>query len=158
MTLEPQVALGTSTVFAASLHMNMNSFSGISFHNGSIFQSAILRGLAVQRPERLHEPLWRTCQVCKIPFPKTPHGASVNFDSSLMTIAVEEDIYIYDTLDLSPILFCRGYISNVDALAFQPGNLKILVSSAQGDRGRASFHHIEPTILVSDLMSSRTTL
>ncbi|PQE21348.1 f-box and wd40 domain protein [Rutstroemia sp. NJR-2017a BVV2] len=87
----------------------------------------------------------------KIQFPKAPHGVSVNCDGSLIAIAVEEDIHIYDTVNFSPVLVCKGHISNVDALAFRPGNPKILVSSAQGDRGRAGPHPIEPTILIWNL-------
>jgi WD40 repeat protein len=87
----------------------------------------------------------------KIQFPKAPHGASVNCDGSLIAIAVEEDIHIYDTINFSPVLVCKGHISNVDALAFRPGNPKVLVSSAQGDRACASPHPIEPTILIWNL-------
>jgi WD40 repeat protein len=85
----------------------------------------------------------------KLPFSKVPVGASVNCDSSLIAIAVGDDIYIYDTVNFKQVLVCKGHISQVDSLAFQPGNPKVLVSSAQNYRGGST--PAEPTIIVWDL-------
>lgn len=73
----------------------------------------------------------------KIPFPKSPSGASVNSDGSFIAIAVEDDIYIHDAVNFAQVLVCKGHISNVGALAFQPGNPKVLVSSAKEVGARA---------------------
>lgn len=86
----------------------------------------------------------------KLAFPKAPHDAVVNSDGSLLAIAVEQDIHIYNTTDFSPVLVCKGHISTIDSLAFQPGNPKVLVSSAQGDRGYSPVP-VEPTILIWNL-------
>jgi WD40 repeat protein len=72
----------------------------------------------------------------KIPFPKTPSGAAVNSDCSLIAIAVEDDIYIHDAVNFAQVI-CKGHVSNVGALAFQPGNPKALVSSAKEVGARA---------------------
>lgn len=85
----------------------------------------------------------------RIPFPNPPMGASVNCDGSLIAIAVEQDIYVYDTIDFTQVLVYKGHVSNVDALAFQPGNPKVLVSSAQNNRGGSP--PAEPTIIYWDL-------
>jgi WD40 repeat protein len=67
----------------------------------------------------------------KIPFSKTPSGAAVNSDGSLIAVAVEDNIYIHDAVNFAQVLVCKGHVSNVGALAFQPGNPKVLVSSAK---------------------------
>ncbi|KFX87216.1 hypothetical protein V490_08435 [Pseudogymnoascus sp. VKM F-3557] len=85
----------------------------------------------------------------KIPFSKHPVHAALNCDGSLMGISVEDNIHIYDTVDFSQVLVCRGHLSNVDAFDFQPGNPKVLVSSAQNHR--AGSHPAEPSIIVWDL-------
>ena len=85
----------------------------------------------------------------RIPFPKPPVSASVNCDGSLIAIAVEDNIYIYDTINFAQVLVCKGHVSNVDAFAFQPGNPKVLVSSAQHDH--AGSPPADPTVIVWDL-------
>lgn len=85
----------------------------------------------------------------KLPFSKAPEGATVNSDCSLIAIAVEDNIYIYDTVNFAEIVVCKGHISKVDALAFQPGNPKTLVSSAQNNYGGSA--PAEPTIIIWDL-------
>jgi WD40 repeat protein len=67
----------------------------------------------------------------KIPFPKTPSGAAVNSDGSLIAIAVEDDIYIHDAFNFAQVLVCKGHVSNVGAVVFQPNNPKVLISSAK---------------------------
>jgi WD40 repeat protein len=88
-------------------------------------------------------------EVHRIPFPKPPNGASVNSDGSLLAIAVEDDIYIHDTVDFNQVLVLKGHVSAVDAFAFQPGNPKLLVSSAQNNRAGST--PTEPSILIWDL-------
>jgi WD40 repeat protein len=88
-------------------------------------------------------------EVHRIPFPKSPTGASVNSDGSLLAIAVEDDIYIHDTVDFNQVLVLKGHVSAVDAFAFQPGNPKLLVSSAQNNRAGST--PAEPSILIWDL-------
>jgi WD40 repeat protein len=85
----------------------------------------------------------------RIPFTKRPARASVNCDGSLIAIAVEDDIYIHDTVDFSQVIICKGHVSNIDAVAFQPGNPKVLASSAQNDY--AGSPPADPTIILWDL-------
>ena len=85
----------------------------------------------------------------KLPFPKAPENASVNSDCSLIAIAVDDNIYIYDTVNFAEVLVCKGHVSKVDALTFQPGSPKVLVSSAQNNY--AGTFPSEPTIIIWDL-------
>ena len=66
----------------------------------------------------------------KLPFPKAPDEVSVNCDCSLIAIAVGNDIYLYDTVKFEQVLVCKGHVSRIDSLSFQPGNPKVLVSSS----------------------------
>jgi WD40 repeat protein len=65
----------------------------------------------------------------KLPFPKVPKEVSVNCDCSLIAIAVENDIYIYDTVKFEQVLVCKGHVFKIESLSFQPGSPKVLVSS-----------------------------
>jgi WD40 repeat protein len=73
----------------------------------------------------------------------------VNCDGSLIAIAVADDIFIYDTIKFVQAFVCKGHVSDVDVLAFQPGNPKVLVSSAQNDYG--GLPPTDPTVIVWDL-------
>ncbi|KAE9368060.1 WD40 repeat-like protein [Stipitochalara longipes BDJ] len=88
-------------------------------------------------------------EIHKLPFPKAPENASVNADCSLIAIAVDDNIYIYDTVNFAEVFVCKGHVSRVDALSFQPGNPKVLVSSAQNNYGGSA--PAEPTIIIWDL-------
>ncbi|KUJ17285.1 YVTN repeat-like/Quino protein amine dehydrogenase [Mollisia scopiformis] len=85
----------------------------------------------------------------KIPLSEAPNGVSVNTDGSLIAIAAKEDILIYDTTSFSQIMVLKGHVSRIDALAFQPGKPKVLVSSAQNNYAGSA--PAEPTIIFWDL-------
>ncbi|KAE8447340.1 hypothetical protein EG329_010898 [Mollisiaceae sp. DMI_Dod_QoI] len=88
----------------------------------------------------------------KLPFPQPPAGGSVNSDGNLIAIAVESDIYIYDTVNFAEVLVCKGHVSKVDTCAFQPGNPKVLVSSSYDFRASPP---ADPTIIIWDIDEQR---
>jgi WD40 repeat protein len=88
-------------------------------------------------------------ELYKLPFSKVPGRASVNCDSSLIAITAGDDIYVYDTINFEQVLVCKGHVSQVGSLAFQPSNPKVLVSSAENYAGGST--PAEPTIIVWDL-------
>jgi hypothetical protein len=53
---------------------------------------------------------WGEEQYC-IPLPKQPFRASANSDASLIAIAVEYDIYVYDTVAFEQLAICKGHAS-----------------------------------------------
>lgn len=85
----------------------------------------------------------------KLSFPKSPDLAAVNCDASLIAISTDDDIHIHDTTNFSQVLILKGHVTHIDGLAFQPGKPKILVSSAQNNRGGSL--PAEPTIIIWDL-------
>ncbi|TVY81181.1 putative WD repeat-containing protein [Lachnellula suecica] len=89
-------------------------------------------------------------EVHKLPVSKSPSIGSVSSDGSLIAIAVDEDIFVYETVNFNQITVCKGHVSKIDALAFRPGNnSKVLVSSAQNNY--AGTKPVEPTIIIWDL-------
>ena len=85
----------------------------------------------------------------KLPFSKAPENAAVNSDHSRIAVAVDDNIYIYETVNFTEFFVCKGHVSKIDTLAFQPGNPKVLVSSAQNNY--AGSVPTEPTIIIWDL-------
>jgi hypothetical protein len=61
-------------------------------------------------------------ELLKIPFPTAPE--TVNSDGTLIEVSVADDIHIYDTVNFNEVAVCKGHVSRVDALAFQPATPK----------------------------------
>jgi hypothetical protein len=78
-----------------------------------------------------------------------PESASVNSDGTLISISVADDIHIYDTVNFTEVAVCKGHVSRVAALAFQPGKPKVLVFSAQNYYGGSA--PAEAAIIIWDL-------
>lgn len=105
------------------------------------------------------------CEHAKIPLPNEPGAASLNADSSLLAIALENDIHLYSISDLSLYRVLKGHVSRVDALQFHPKDARTLVSCAMNDRAGSTktepeivFWHIDDkrddTLLPPDIIQT----
>ena len=80
------------------------------------------------------QPLEWGHEHAKIPLSTEPGAASLNADSSLLAIALEREIHIYNISDLSLYQVLKGHCSCIDALSFHPKDAGTLVSCAMYDR------------------------
>lgn len=76
-----------------------------------------------------------------------PHDGCISADGKYLAIAADQDIHVFDTQTWATVTVLRGHVSRVSAVAFNPGDSNILVSSEEGDYGRVDFR-VEPTIYV----------
>lgn len=88
-----------------------------------------------------------------IPLPSPPAEACLSADSSLLAVALEHDIHIYTTSDLSLFQVLKGHVSRVDAMSFHPKDPRTLVSCAMNHMGGSV--KAEPTIIFWNLDEQR---
>lgn len=89
----------------------------------------------------------------KIPLPTEPGAACLNADASLLAIALEHDIHLYNISDFSLYQVLKGHVSRVDALTFHPKDARILISCAMNDE--AGSKETEPEIVFWHLDEER---
>lgn len=89
----------------------------------------------------------------EIPLPSDPATACLNADESLLAVALEHDIHIYNVGDLSLYQVLRGHVSRIDALRFHPKDPRTIVSCAMNSR--AGSVKAEPEIIFWDLDEQR---
>lgn len=81
----------------------------------------------------------------KIPLSSDPATVSLNADESPLAVALDHDIHIYHTSELTLYQVLRGHVSRVDTLQFHPVDTKTIVSCAMNDRGGSA--RAEPEII-----------
>ena len=98
---------------------------------------------------------WHRDEHASTQLPSKAGPASLNADESLIAVAVEHDILIYntDTENLRQVQALKGHLSRVDALYFHPKNPNVLVSCAMNYMGGSV--PAEPQILFWDLQEQR---
>lgn len=93
-------------------------------------------------------------EIKKIPFDQEPHDGCVSKDGSRLAIAVQNNIHIIDTRAWDIVTILKGHITRVSALAFNPKDANILVSSDQQNYGWND-PKANPVIIVWDIEKNK---
>lgn len=94
-------------------------------------------------------------EVHKISFKESVEEACVSSDGKRLALVQNHDIHVIDTKTWELVSVLKGHTSDVNSVAFQPGNSNILVSSQRGNRATKNEAAIAECIIIWHLDRSQ---